>query len=80
MAPLAQRRTIWTREPVTWTRDPLPLLLRKFPTADGRSITLCDFASAGAAGNRYLSWLPVSGVPVQPFSRENPMRTALLVP
>jgi DUF1680 family protein len=53
---------------------PPPLLLRQFRTADGRGITLCDFASAGAAGNRYVSWLPARGIQPATFRRENPLR------
>lgn len=50
-------------------------LLLRFPTADGKEITLCDFATAGMAGNPYVSWLSVAGKykPV-PFHRENPLR------
>ncbi len=55
---------------------PRPLLLRRFATTNGDSITLCDFASAGAAGNQYASWLPASGLAAVPFSRDNPLRLA----
>jgi DUF1680 family protein len=51
-----------------------PLVLLRFPTADGGTIALCDFASAGAAGNRYVSWLPARGLKPVPFRRENPLR------
>jgi DUF1680 family protein len=53
---------------------PKPLLLLRFPTADGREVTLCDFASAGAAGNRYVSWLPARGRRPAGFSKDNPLR------
>lgn len=36
-----------------------PLLLLRFTGVDGRALRLCDFASAGAAGTVYRSWLPV---------------------
>jgi hypothetical protein len=36
-----------------------PLFLLRFATTDGRALRLCDFASAGAAGTVYRSWLPV---------------------
>ena len=65
------------RPPTTasaWPRTPQPLGLWRFATTDGRGITLCDFASAGNAGNRYVSWLPVSEFAPAPFSRANPMR------
>jgi DUF1680 family protein len=38
-----------------------PWLRLRFPTADGRDLTLCDFASAGAAGTPYRSWLDWRG-------------------
>jgi DUF1680 family protein len=53
---------------------PETLLLLRLPTTDGGTITLCDFASAGAAGNRYVSWLPSPGWKPAPFSRDNPLR------
>jgi DUF1680 family protein len=53
-----------------------PLVRLRFPAADGQTITLCDFASAGAAGNRYASWLSARGLKPVPFSRDNPLRAA----
>jgi len=55
-------------------RQPRPILLLRFPTRDGQGVTLCDFASAGAAGNPYLSWLPAPGLRPARFSRRNPLR------
>ena len=52
---------------------PAPMLQVRCQTRDGGALTLCDFASAGAAGNTYRSWLPGEGKPA-PFSRENPFR------
>ncbi len=54
------------------TRDDFlaPWLLARVPTADGESIVLCDFASAGATGTTYRSWLPASGMEPAAFSRE----------
>ena len=37
-----------------------PWLLVDFTTADGKQIRLCDYASAGATGTRYRSWLPAA--------------------
>ncbi len=37
---------------------PAPWLLVEAPTADGGALRLCDFASAGAAGTPYRTWLP----------------------
>jgi DUF1680 family protein len=54
---------------------PCPILLLQFATQDGGRITLCDFTSAGMAGNRYVSWLPSAGSPKPvPFRRDNPLR------
>ena len=53
---------------------PRPILLVRYATEDGRGITLCDFASAGAAGNHYASWMSASGFKAEPFSRTNPLR------
>ena len=38
---------------------PEPWLLVRLPTKDGRGIIVCDFATAGAAGTPYRTWLPV---------------------
>ena len=54
--------------------DPKPVLLVQMATQDGKPITLCDFASAGMAGNNYVSWLPVGELEAVPFTRDNPMR------
>ena len=56
------------------TPEPRPMLLAECKTRGGGPVTLCDFASAGAAGNDYVSWLPAEARPV-PFTRENPWRT-----
>jgi uncharacterized protein len=48
-------------------------LLAHVRASDGRELVLCDFASAGAAGNPYHSWLPAQGFEPQPFSREHPV-------
>ncbi|MBI2939663.1 MAG: glycoside hydrolase family 127 protein [Chloroflexi bacterium] len=37
---------------------PAPILTVKLAT-EGRDLYLCDFASAGAAGNPYVTWLPM---------------------
>ncbi len=39
-----------------WIRVDLPL-------ADGRTLRLVDFASAGSLGNQYVSWLPADELP-----------------
>src|SRR5205085_5305782 len=62
-----------TRFDCDWSSDVCSSDLR-FPTGDGGTIALCDFASAGASGNRYVSWLPVHALKPVPFSRDNPLR------
>jgi len=49
-------------------RGPLgPYLLMKF-VVDGQELFLCDFASAGVAGNPYVSWLPIRGATLRSSS------------
>ncbi|MBI2940823.1 MAG: glycoside hydrolase family 127 protein [Chloroflexi bacterium] len=45
---------------------PVPFLLMRVG-ADDRELFLCDYASAGAGGNPYGSWLPARGLPVAEF-------------
>ena len=49
-----------------------PILLVDVKAADGRIVRLCDFASAGADGSAYRSWLKVEHAPGSPFRRDNP--------
>jgi len=61
---------------VQWTDWLPPLLLLEFKGENGRTVRLCDFASAGEAGTPYCSWLPVKNCPKTPaFSRESTFRT-----
>jgi uncharacterized protein len=55
------------------TPSPRPMLLARCKTRTGGTVTLCDFATAGMAGNAYASWLPGEAAPV-PFTREDPWR------
>lgn len=48
--------------------------------ADGKTVTLVDFATAGAHGTRYESWLPVRNAPAAPFNLEVPELNARLSP
>jgi hypothetical protein len=43
-----------------------PWLLLDLPTDAGQTLRLCDFASAGAAGTRYRSWLDAKDCPPPP--------------
>ena len=57
--------------------SPKPMVLCETKAGDGRTVKLCDFAIAGATGNRYQSWLNVEfdGDPSKTFSKENPLRS-----
>lgn len=44
-------------------------------TSDGRTVQLCDFASAGGDGSPYRTWLKVEGATASPFHRAGPRRT-----
>jgi DUF1680 family protein len=62
---------------VQWSDWLPPVLLLEFKAANGKTVRLCDFGSAGEAGTPYCSWLPVKHYPKTPgFSRENPLRTS----
>jgi DUF1680 family protein len=50
--------------------EPAPWLLLATHGEDGRELRLCDFATAGACGTEYRSWLTVRGLEARPFSRE----------
>jgi DUF1680 family protein len=78
LTPQALRRAPQTLERETTLRKApdAPLLLLRFADAQGGGITLCDFASAGMAGNAYRTWLPGEGFSPVSFSRENPLRLA----
>ncbi len=52
---------------------PEPWILVRLATKDS-PVVLCDFASAGNAGNRYTSWLPTSGRTPAAFSTSNLFR------
>ncbi len=61
-----------------WEKVPSdnPLILLEGKDATGKAVRYCDFASAGATGNYYQSWVPVGfQCPEVEFSRENPRRS-----
>jgi hypothetical protein len=60
--------------PSAWQGAPSPLLLLEYSTPDGRKLRLCDFASAGADGSPYRSWLKVEHVAATAFRRSAPLR------
>jgi len=47
-------------------------------TADGQRVVLRDFATAGAPGTEYASWLPVTNAPPPDFTVETPAEGARL--
>ena len=49
-----------------------PWFVMDVPTAEGRPLRLVDFASAGALGTRYRSWLPVENPPPAPAFTQLP--------
>ena len=52
-----------------------PWLLVKVKAVDGREIILCDFATAGAYGNFYRTWVTVRNVAPLPFDPDRPVWT-----
>jgi uncharacterized protein len=52
-------------ERVPFSAPPEPWLVMRFRGEDGRDVALCDFASAGATGSHYRSWLKVDHVPAE---------------
>lgn len=63
-----------TARPKGQSRIGEPLLRVRLTMPDGQTVPLCDFASAGAGGNVYHSWLPATGLKPVLFSRANPLR------
>ncbi len=76
-AKLAEARVVETkprRDRTSATTRTLidPWLVIDLPTADGRSLRLIDFASAGASGTHYRSWLPAADSPPAPAFAQLP--------
>ena len=62
--------------PAKWTEWMPPVLLVKCKAANGKTVHLCDFGSAGETGTPFLSWLPVKHLPPVPdFSPATPLGT-----
>jgi hypothetical protein len=55
-----------------------PLLVVRTVSATGETIRLCDFATAGATGTRYQSWLPASNAPPAPVVTRLPKDSATI--
>lgn len=56
---------------------PKPWLLLQFEAVDGRELRLCDFATAGARGTHYRTWLPMRGVEELPPEAYSPFSSKL---
>jgi len=52
--------------------NPTPWMLVHFQAADGRDLILCDFATAGAAGTHYRTWLQMDGLEQLPLEMRSP--------
>jgi DUF1680 family protein len=50
-----------------------PWVLLKFKAISGQDVTLCDFATAGAYGNYYRTWLPVKNIQPVAFDPSRPV-------
>jgi uncharacterized protein len=63
--------TSFTLRPYRWDEWLAPWMLVRLTDAYGKQVVLCDFASAGATGTTYKSWLPVrGGMTAAAFSRD----------
>jgi DUF1680 family protein len=60
-------------EIVITSRAIQPWVLIKVKAMNGQEIKICDFATAGAYGNYYRSWLPIRGIDPIPFDPNNPI-------
>ena len=76
IAPIDARRL--QPKPTRWHDWLAPQLLLECTNTAGRTIRLCDFASAGDCGTPYVSWLPIRNAPNTPFTRRRPLRSAQL--
>ena len=56
----------------TWDAGLSPWVTVAVPTANGPTLRLVDFASAGAGGTRYRSWLPAHAAPPPPALTQIP--------
>lgn len=57
------------------TRNIQPWMILTTQASDGTQVALCDFASAGAYGNYYRTWLPLQNIAPLAFSRDKPVWT-----
>jgi DUF1680 family protein len=70
---LTEARLVEPSAPIATLEPQLrPWLTMEVATADGRILRLVDFASAGAGGTRYRSWLPAKSPPPPPAFTQIP--------
>jgi len=62
-----------TLRPVRAEGEFPPIVLFEAAAANGTSVRLCDFATAGAYGNFYRTWLPMRNLQPRPFDRRRPV-------
>ena len=55
------------------TRQIQPWMILTAKASDGTQVALCDFASAGAYGNYYRTWLPLQNIAPLAFSLDKPV-------
>jgi DUF1680 family protein len=73
LARLGDAKVVAEANPQNLRDDPLkPWLILEVPTRNGRALRLCDFASAGAAGTPYRSWLAAENCPPPPVATCSP--------
>ncbi len=56
-----------------------PWMLFEYEGIDGRPVCLCDFATAGDGGSRYVSWLKINDMVKADFTKKNPLRSVKCV-
>jgi DUF1680 family protein len=71
-------RSLKIRPATAWEGLLPPIVLVEANTASDSHVVLCDFASAGADGSRYRSWLRVDNATPTPFSHAHTLRTGPL--
>ncbi|MEN6536046.1 MAG: beta-L-arabinofuranosidase domain-containing protein [Bryobacteraceae bacterium] len=59
--------------PESSTEEIQPWVLVAVKADGGKTVKLCDFATAGAYGNPYRTWLPMRNVSPVPFDRARPV-------
>ncbi|HUW60488.1 MAG TPA: beta-L-arabinofuranosidase domain-containing protein [Candidatus Bathyarchaeia archaeon] len=67
-------------EPATCDAQFKPIVLFKAKATDGADVYLCDYATAGAHGTLYRSWLPVNNAPLVDFMLTSPEDNARIAP